>query len=100
MPAARQRNATLLWRRWYPRNASSLGVSSVAMLVQIIGEQRARGQLGSVEAAAAAKETRRRGVHHGRAGGVEAIDGVVHGGGGSRCYQSWVWTVDGGRLDG
>lgn len=49
------------------------------VVVVVLGEHWAWGHLGGVELAAA-KDARRR-VHHGRAGGVEAVRVVVHGGG-------------------
>jgi hypothetical protein len=60
----------------YPRNAPSLGVSLI-MVVHVIGcEHGALRHLRGVEATAA--KDARWGVHHGRAGGIEAIRGGIH----------------------
>jgi len=69
----------------YPCYPPALGVALVAVVavvavvvVVILGKHIALGHLRGIELAAA-KDARRR-VHHGRAGGVEAIVGGVHGG--------------------
>jgi hypothetical protein len=69
----------------YPCYAPPLRVAVVALVVVIVvREHVALGHLGGVELAAA-KDARRR-VHHGRAGGVEAILCGVHYGEQSRGY--------------
>lgn len=63
----------------YPCYPPSLGVALVAVVVVVIlGKHIALGHLRGVELAAP-KDARRR-IHHGRAGGVEAILGGIHGG--------------------
>jgi hypothetical protein len=65
-------------RCMYPGNAPSFGVARVAMVIHVIlREHWARGHLRGVELPTA-EDARR--VHHGRAGGVEAIRGGIHGG--------------------
>ena len=79
MPIARQYDATTLSLNMYPCNAPSLGISAVIIVVHVIvSEHGARGHLGGVECAAS-EDARRRRVHHGRAGAVEAIRRGVHG---------------------
>jgi hypothetical protein len=60
----------------YPCNAPSLWVAIIVIVHIIVCEHRARRHLGGVERAAA--EDARRRVHHGRAGGIEAILGGIH----------------------
>jgi hypothetical protein len=60
----------------YPCNAPSLWVAVIVIVHVIVCEHRARGHLRGVESAAA--EYARWRVHHGRAGGIEAILGGIH----------------------
>jgi hypothetical protein len=63
----------------YPCNAPPLWISAVVVIVHVIMAKHAtRGHLRGVEGAAT--EYARRWVHHGWAGGVEAILRGVHGG--------------------
>lgn len=81
----------------YPSDPPPLGVAVVAQVVIIVmSEHVALGHLRGVELAAA-KDARWR-VHHGRAGGVEAILGGVHGGGRSRGYLAVKSCIPSRRL--
>jgi hypothetical protein len=93
MPVACQHCATVCRRGIYPCNTPSLGVALVAMVVVVVlGKHGPGGHLGGVELAAA-KDARRR-IHHGRARGIEAIWGGVHGGQwcGRDNGRVWSWS--------
>jgi hypothetical protein len=63
----------------YPCNAPPLGIASIVVVVHVVvGEHVAWWHLRSI-VAAAAEETRRWRVHHGRPGPVEGVGSGIHG---------------------